>query len=116
MNTRTFALIISFAWTGVAISSAAPAHAIAIATLGPYDYANCSAHSEAISLEVCGYYFAYQQTIKFVGAPCNGGACDDDPGGVYTDFEYASGRKVVSAVGECFAYQLGAYELGSCSC
>jgi hypothetical protein len=117
MNTRSFGLIASIAWAGVAVSNAAPAHALAATGLGQEaSYANCSADSESYSVQLCDYWFYYQQTIKFVGAPCNGGACDPDPGGVITDMVYATGRKEATLVAQCTWLNLEAYELGSCAC
>ena len=106
-------------WAGVALSSAAPAHAWATTTqLG--QYATCSNSSSVTNLQctlegISVYTFSYIQNIKFVSTPtCNAGGCASEPGTVYVTSVYPAGRKTALLEGTCGGKRL--YSLGTCAC
>jgi hypothetical protein len=126
MNTRLFNVGACIAWAAVAMSSAAPASALAVTTqVG--SFASCSANSSSLSRGFCfdtdqkmnQVYTSYTQTIKLVSQGCSAGGCQADASTVYTDFIYPVGRKTATdaTVNYCgFGGSNRYYELSSCAC
>jgi hypothetical protein len=119
---RILKLVACLAWAGVAVSSAAPADALAFAYANG-NYASCASASETIyPMPICatpyGYTYVvyYSQQIKIVQTGCStGGGCNSDAGGVYVDFLYPTGRKVVQYTDTCMdGWTM--FELGTCAC
>jgi hypothetical protein len=116
MNMTLIKLVACIAWAAAAISGATPAEAIAV-TVVSGNYATCSASYTTGGQTQCGYSTSYRQNIKFVSIGCSLGGCNEDSGGVYTDFVYPTGRKSASLVVACnglITYNV--YNLGSCAC
>jgi hypothetical protein len=120
-TTNIFKLAACLAWAGVAVSSAAPADALAL-TSQTGDYASCSANYTARTRRWCGdvetgdpgWETLYNQTIKLVSQACNTGGCQGVDT-VYTDFVYPAGRKTATAINWCDT-GTNVYQLGTCSC
>jgi hypothetical protein len=122
MNTRRrLGLVAAFAWAGVALSSAAPASAVAIFNAQYGAYATCAQDYTAYSGDACGYDYNYYQRIKIVTNGCNSGACASDSY-AFVDFLYGAGRKTTSFLASCGDYNpyvdmtMNAYGLGTCAC
>jgi hypothetical protein len=120
------------AWAALLVASAAPADATAV-SMQQGNYAACSANYNTgtsyfpsqcgggrleptdPSVDMGAVNTFYVQTIKMVGAACNGGGCNYEDGVVYTDMIYPTGRKVVEGADPlCSGYT--AYQLGTCAC
>jgi hypothetical protein len=114
-------LVACFAWTGVALSAAAPVHAQVITNQTGF-YAHCSSNSTAapwmsgclINGEWAEIEAFYTQTIKFVGAACNSGGCEPGDTTCRTDSVYPVGRHTASFTGSCGGKRF--YDLSTCSC
>ena len=127
MSKTLLALVGAIAWGGAAISSAAPAHAIAV-TYQSGDYASCSNNADAdFANQDCYYYVEgssvhyylethYIQQIKFVETGCNAGGCNNDNDVVRTDFVYSAGRKTATSRGLDTCSYGSLLELGTCAC
>lgn len=120
------------AWAAFLVASAAPADATAV-SMQQGNYAACSANystgtayfpsecgggplqTDAATVDMGAVNTWYTQTIKMVGAACNGGGCNTEDGLVYTDMIYPTGRKAVEfSEPLCSGYT--AYQLATCAC
>jgi hypothetical protein len=111
--TTAMKLLACLAWVGAAISSAAPADALAM-TLQYGAYATCSSNYNPAPYENC-LVLNYTQTIKFVNTSCNSGGCSDDSASVRTENRYDGGRKATEFVGNCGG-TMNIFELDPCGC
>jgi len=106
-------------WMGVALASAAPANALA-KTSQVGNYATCSSSYQAASSSCSEFetgvvfYFNYTQNIKFVTSPCNSGGCSSEPGTVYVQSVYDTGRKTATMDFLCSGQRI--YDIGICAC
>jgi hypothetical protein len=117
MNTNIIKLVAALAWGGVAVSSAAPANALA-ATANTGPYASCSNTHEAYARAACGYQFNYRQYIKVysLGGACSSGACSSTTMVTYVESAYGTGRKTTTPVLLGCDQVYNIYGLGTCAC
>jgi len=119
MTMQFIKLATAVLWAGVALSSAAPAHAWATTTqVGQFATCNNSysvTHLQCVLEGLQTYTFSYVQNIKFHSTPnCNSGGCASEPGTVYVTSLYANGRKTATLEDFCTGKRL--YSLGVCAC
>jgi hypothetical protein len=121
MTSKLWKLAPAAAWAIAALSSATPADAtmISLSSASTFSYASCSANATPKIYDWCdSFQSSYIQTIKLVTTPCNSGGVCSTQSTVYTDVQYAAGRKDASPSGGCqyLGKQYYFTQLASCTC
>jgi hypothetical protein len=115
-----FRAAVCAAWVAAAISTAAPANALALTQQSGGNYASCSNNytynSEIFTCADEGGPWSYRQTISLVSTACNEGGCDFNRGAVYTDFLYGPGRKIALQYYVCPSAIMNLYGFDTCAC
>jgi hypothetical protein len=106
-------LLAGLAWGALAISTAAPANALA-GSFYTGDYAHCSSSVSAEVFETPCLTFSYTQSAKLLAHSCGSGFCSGS-GILRTDIPYSLGRKTATLLYRCGSGHY-IHELGDCAC
>jgi hypothetical protein len=119
MTFNLFKAAAGLAWAAAVVATAVPADAVAV-TSQYGEYASCAPVYAAdgggicLSMDSGKVNTYYRQQIKFVTTACSAGGCSPQPGTVYTDFVYSTGRKAAWAQDFCGTRNV--YGLDTCAC